>query len=102
MSEANREEHSVDKLPMEPGDSVVAGPGLAATKSQIKGAGAGIALGAIGGVVIGVIVGLLIGGTAAIIISAICFGVGGGTAGAVIGGFVKPKHDSPMEGGSRT
>ncbi len=96
----HQRDRSVESLPMEHGDSVVAGPGLAATKSQTKGAGGGILLGGIAGALIGLVIGLIIGGTAAIIVSAICFGLGGATAGGVIGGFVKPKHDSPAEGGS--
>jgi hypothetical protein len=106
MPEANRgnsidEEESVERLPMEHGDAMVAGPGYVATRSQTKGAGAGILLGAVAGAFIGLIAGAIIGGIAIVIICVIAFAIGGATAGAVIGGFVRPKHDSPMEGGSR-
>jgi len=99
MTQPN-DERSVESLPMEHGDSVVAGPGFVATKSQTKGSLAGVLLGTAAGVVLGIIGGALIGGGWWILGGAVIFGVAGATAGGMIGGFVKPKHDSPMEGGS--
>jgi hypothetical protein len=103
MTETNGEERPVDRRPMEQGDAVVAGPGLVATKSQTKGAGFGLLLGTIAGALIGLLAGALIGlivNSGAVLVFVIAFAIGGATAGAVIGGFVKPKHDAPTEGGS--
>jgi hypothetical protein len=93
-------ERTTDELPMEPGDSMVAGPGVVATKSQTKGSIIWALVGAVIGAVIGLLVGLLIGGGSAVIIAMLCFAAAGVVGGGTVGGFVRPKHDTPMEGGS--
>ena len=84
-------------------EGMVAGPGVIASKSMSEGA----IIGAVAGAVIGAIAGFLIGTvvfgpasssrTAGIVISVIVFAVGLSTAGAIAGGFLKPRY-RPAEG----
>ncbi len=79
-------------------DSFTGGPGVAATKSQMKGSMAGAAVGAIVGALIGVVVGaIFFEGTLGMIISAVSVGLAGATAGGVSGGFVGPRRK--LDGG---
>lgn len=74
-------------------DSVTAGPGIVATKSQARGGLAGVVVGAVVGAVIGAVVGFLFfDGTTGIVIATIAFAVAGLTAGGVAGGAVAPRR----------
>jgi hypothetical protein len=79
-------------------EGMVAAPGVVASKSMSKGAVGGAVLGAILGAIVGAIVGTAVFGpgsgsrTAGIVIAVVAFAVGLGTAGAVAGGFVKPRY----------
>ena len=75
-------------------ESLTGGPGVVATKSQARGGLAGTFLGAIVGAIIGLVVGLLAFSETgrAIVISVVCFAVGGATFGAVVGGFLVPRR----------
>jgi outer membrane lipoprotein SlyB len=81
----------------EEAESFTIGPGLAGTKSQMRGGMGGIVLGTIVGAVLGLIIGAVIGGTSITIITAIVGAIAGATAGGVIGGFVRPRQK--LEGG---
>jgi uncharacterized protein YcfJ len=91
---------STTDLPMEPGDSMVAGPGVVATKSQAKGSMMWALIGAIVGGLFGAIIGAFMGGGGAMVIAIVCFAAAGAIGGGTVGGFVRPKSDTPMEGGS--
>lgn len=69
------------------------GPGVAASKTQARGAVGGVGIGAVVGAVLGLIVGFLFfNGTLGIVISVIAFAVGGATFGGVAGGSFKPRQ----------
>ena len=72
-------------------DGLVGGPGLVATESQSKGAGAGILLAGVIGAVIGAIVGAIAFGTTGLIICAIVGAVAGAVFGGTAGGFVRTR-----------
>jgi hypothetical protein len=73
------------------------GPGVAGTKSQMRGGIGGLVLGTIIGAVLGWIVGAIVGGTSVTIICIIVGAVAGATAGGVVGGFLRPRQK--LEGG---
>ncbi|MDQ3987214.1 MAG: hypothetical protein M3280_12050 [Actinomycetota bacterium] len=70
-------------------DSLTGGPGIVATKSQARGALAGIAVGALVGLVIGIILGLIID---ALIVAPIVTTVAGAVVGGVAAGGQNPKQ----------
>ena len=75
-------------------EGAVVAPGVVTSKSQTQGGGLGmVGLGFVG-LVVGVLLGVLVfgGSTQAVIISAVAFAFAGGTAGALIGGFVAPRQ----------
>ena len=74
-------------------EGAVAAPGVVTSKSQTQGRGGGLMLFDFIGLVLGALLGLIVFGGApqAVIISAITFAFGGGTAGMLIGGFVAPR-----------
>jgi hypothetical protein len=77
-------------------DDLWSGPGVVATQSETKGAVLGGVVGGVVGAIIGLVVGLIVFGPRAsqvggIVISIVVFVVGLATAGAVAGGFVKPR-----------
>ena len=72
-------------------DGLVGGPGLVATESQSKGAGAGILLAGVIGAVIGAIVGALAFGTTGFIVCTIVGAVAGAVFGGTAGGFVRSR-----------
>jgi hypothetical protein len=83
-------------------DELWGGPGVVATHSETKGALVGGVVGGILGAVVGLVVGLIVFGARAsqiggIVISVVVFIVALSTAGAVAGGFVKPRV-RPEEG----
>jgi hypothetical protein len=78
-------------------ESFTIGPGVAGTKSQMRGGAGGIGLGTTIGALLGLIVGLIGGGAQLIIIALIVGAVAGATAGGVIGGFLRPRQK--LEGG---
>lgn len=72
------------------------GPGVAATKSQARGAVGGSVVAGIVGAVIGLIVGLVFfEGARGVLIAAVCFAVAGATFGGLTGGFVKTRSNAP-------
>ena len=70
-------------------DSLTGGPGVVATKSQARGALAGIAVGAVIGLVIGIIVGLIID---SLLVTPIVTTVAGAVVGGVAAGGQNPKQ----------
>jgi outer membrane lipoprotein SlyB len=78
-------------------ESFTIGPGLAGTKSQMRGGAGGITLGTIVGALLGLIIGLVAGGASVTVIAVIVGAVAGATAGGVIGGFLRPRQK--LEGG---
>lgn len=78
-------------------EGVVGGPGLVATRSMARGAAAGALLGVIVGAVLGLIVGVLVfagpasGHNVGLWATVVAFAAGLGTAGAVAGGFIRPR-----------
>lgn len=74
-------------------EGVVAAPGVVASKSQTQGSAGGLFLFGFVGLVLGVLLGLIAfgGSPQAVIISGVAFAFAGGTAGALIGGFVAPR-----------
>jgi outer membrane lipoprotein SlyB len=78
-------------------ESFTIGPGVAGTKSQMRGGVGGVVLGTIIGALLGLIVGVIGEGTPLIIIALIVGAVAGATAGGVIGGFLRPRQK--LEGG---
>jgi outer membrane lipoprotein SlyB len=81
----------------EEAEAFTVGPGLAGTKSQMRGGIGGLVIGAVVGAVLGFIVGAIAGGTSLIIIAAVVGAVAGATAGGVAGGFLRPRQK--LEGG---
>jgi outer membrane lipoprotein SlyB len=73
-------------------ESFTIGPGVAGTKSQIRGGLGGILLGGIVGALLGLIVGAIAGGTEVMVIAVIVGAVAGVTAGGVVGGFLRPRQ----------
>ncbi len=78
----------------EEAESLTAGPGVVASKSQARGSLAGIVAGTVAGAVLGLIVALIAFSETgrAIVISVLAFAVAGATFGGVAGGFVKPRR----------
>lgn len=77
----------------EEAEGFTGGPGVAASKSQARGAVGGIGLGTVAGAIIGLLVGVLFfNGALGIVISVVAFAVGGATFGGVAGGFFRPRH----------
>ena len=72
-------------------DGLVGGPGVVATESQSKGAGAGILLAGIVGAVIGAIVGAIAFGTTGLIVCTIVGATAGAVFGGTAGGFVRSR-----------
>ncbi len=69
------------------------GPGVIATKSQARGGLGGTVLGAVIGAVLGLVAGaLFFEGTPGVVISVVAFAAGGGTCGAIVGAFVRPRQ----------
>jgi outer membrane lipoprotein SlyB len=95
-SRTRAEEEALAKQRQE-AESFTIGPGVAGTKSQMRGGVGGIVLGTVLGAVLGVIIGAIVGGTSLTIITAIVGAVAGATAGGVIGGFLRPRQK--LEGG---
>ena len=84
-------------------EGVVAAPGVVASKSQTQGGAGGLlGLGFVG-LVVGALLGLIaFGGSAqAVVISAVAFAFAGGTAGAIIGGFMAPRKKLPDAGADK-
>jgi hypothetical protein len=78
-------------------ESFTIGPGVAGTRSQMRGGVGGIVLGTIVGALLGLIVGVIAGGTPVTVIAIIVGAVAGATAGGVVGGFLRPRQK--LEGG---
>ena len=76
-------------------DSFTAGPGLAGTKSQMRGASAGVIIGAIVGALLGLVLGLVTDQT-------VIFAIVGAVAGAVVGGVAGGGQNSKQALGTRT
>lgn len=77
----------------EEAEGFTGGPGIAASKTQARGALGGIGIGALAGAVIGLLVGLLFfQGALGIVISVIAFAVAGATFGGIVGGSFRPRH----------
>ena len=73
-------------------DSLVGGPGLVATESQSKGAGAGFLIAGAIGAVIGLVIGAIAFGSAfGLILCAIVGAVAGSVFGGTAGGFVRSR-----------
>ena len=85
-------------------EQLTGGPGVVATRSQMRGTLAGTALWGIVGIVIGLIVGFVFfGGAVGVIVSAVAFGGALATFGGVVGGFVGPRRSlSGTSGGADT
>ena len=81
----------------EEAESFTIGPGLAGSKSQMRGGAGGIVLGTIVGALLGLMIGAIIGGASLTIITTIVGAIAGATAGGVIGGFLRPRQK--LEGG---
>jgi hypothetical protein len=74
-------------------DSITAGPGVLATKSQARGGLIGVLAGAFVGAIVGVVIGLLaFEGAVGVVVATIAFAAAGATAGGVAGGFVGPRR----------
>src|SRR3712207_5877871 len=92
MMSAEHQRVPSEREVVEEGDSVLAGPGVVATKSQTRGGIAGISLGGGAGALVGALLGALIfGGIPGIVITAVCFAFAGGTIGVLVGGFTNTK-----------
>lgn len=97
-SKAQARQEMADEL-----EGVVAAPGVVASKSQTQGGlGGMLGLGFVG-LVVGALLGLIAfgGSTRAIVISAVAFAFAGGTAGAIIGGFMAPRKKLPDAGADK-
>lgn len=82
-------------------EGLVAGPGVIASKTMTRGSLAGAIIGAVVGAVIGFLVGAAVFGsqsgasrTVGIVAAVVAFAAGLATAGAVMGGFFKPRYGS--------
>jgi hypothetical protein len=80
-------------------EGLAAGPGVIASKTMTRGSLAGAIIGAVVGAVIGFLVGAAVFGsqsgpsrTIGVVAAVVALGAGLATAGAVMGGFVKPRY----------
>lgn len=77
----------------EEAEGFTGGPGITASKTQARGATAGIGVGTVIGALIGLVVGVLFfEGALGIVISVVAFAVGGATFGGVAGGSFRPRQ----------
>ncbi len=77
----------------EEAEGFTGGPGVAASKTQARGAVGGIGLGTVAGGIVGLLVGLLFfEGALGIVISVVAFAVGGATFGGLAGGSFRPRQ----------
>lgn len=81
------------------GEGLTGGPGVFATRSQARGAGAGVTMGVFAGALLGLVAGIVIfqGRAVPIIITVVAFATGGATFGGLVGGIVRSRDVSERE-----